>query len=150
MISFARSILLAALLSAGLVAAWPWDQHCGPTGDEECGPHCDYYGCFRRVAMAPCRCEGCCTDADHARSVEDCRQLAAFDPGLACDTPPAVSFHSLLSETKATPQPHLAHAGSGVGLAAAFGLAAVALAGVVVARSRRGATPDQAPEAPML
>ena len=44
----------------------------------------------------------------------------------------------------------LAHAGSGVGLAAAFGLAAVALAGVVVARSRRGATPDQAPEAPML
>lgn len=57
----------------------------------------------------------------------------------------------LQSETAATPaQPHLAHAGSGVGLAAAFGLAAVALAGVVVARSRRGATPDQAPEAPML
>ena len=51
----------------------------------------------------------------------------------------------LQSETAATPaQPHLAHAGSGVGLAA------VALAGVVVARSRRGATPDQAPEAPML
>ena len=41
----------------------------------------------------------------------------------------------LQSETAATPaQPHLAHAGSGVGLAAAFGLAAVALAGVVVAR----------------
>ena len=57
----------------------------------------------------------------------------------------------LQSETAATPaQPHLAHAGSGAGLAAAFGLAAVALAGVVVARSRRGATPDQAPEAPML
>ena len=75
-----------------------------------------------------------------------CRQSAPFcTPNESGN----VEDH-LQSETTSTPQPHLAHAGSGVGLAAAFGLAAVALAGVVVARSRRGATPDQAPEAPML
>ena len=146
-----RSILLA-LLSASLVAAWPWDHN----------PECDaaplidplgYYalGYQTRCGLlndGTCTCEvrSCCDENRRQELLAMCRQSAPFcTPNESGN----VEDH-LQSETTATPQPHLAHAGSGVGLAAAFGLAAVALAGVVVANSRRGATPDQAPEAPML